>query len=168
MAAKVRGVKVRGRTFKLCSHDVLKTRCPQCSPHKFCPCGTLIKNCPKCVSHIGRCGCGKSRSMCRIHGGWCLCKCGKSSMHSSRCSVCGSGSKLCEHKRRVNNCPTCLGAAQADGVASPYLTNGGEWCPCGKARKHCSKHGGVLPPPLNNPATTTTTAISATTTTATP
>jgi hypothetical protein len=141
---KALGVKMAGKTIRLCLHDVIKTRCRICSPHLYCNCNKLIKNCPKCKIHIGRCECQKSRSMCSKHGGWALCKCG-SSQHHSRCSACGSGKKLCPHKRRMNNCTICSKAAKDSGVENMYLTNTSELCPCGIARKHCRLHGGATP-----------------------
>jgi hypothetical protein len=144
--AKGPGVRMKGIKFKLCSHDVLKRSCIICSPSLFCPCRKLIAKCAKCLPHKGRCGCGVARSMCRIHGGYSLCKCG-SKMHHSRCTACGSGKKLCTHGRRINNCPECLRAAKETGVENPYLTNTSEWCPCGTARKHCLLHGGTTPAP---------------------
>ena len=81
--------------------------------------------------------CGKKRGMCTVHGGWQLCKC-KSGHHHSRCTKCGSGNKLCEHKKRYNNCMTCLRENQTDGVGSQYLSIKSEICPCKIARKHCN------------------------------
>ena len=133
--------KMGGKKIKLCVHDIMKKSCNSCSPSLYCPCKKLIKSCSKCKVHIGRCGCQKSRSMCRQHGGWALCKCG-SSMHHSRCTSCCSGKKLCEHQRRMNNCPECLRTANESGVDSKYLACNAEWCPCGRARKHCKEHGG--------------------------
>jgi hypothetical protein len=132
-----------GKKIKLCACGSIKRLCQLHSPQNFCNCKKLIKNCSKCKPFIGRC-CSKSRSMCRVHGGWSLCKCG-SSQHHSRCSSCGSGAKLCSHGKRVNNCGECLRTAKENGVQTPYLTNTGEICVCGKARKHCALHGGLIP-----------------------
>jgi hypothetical protein len=137
--------KLSGRKLKLCVHDILKKSCRICSPSLYCPCNKLIAKCAKCKQFIGRC-CEKSRSMCKTHGGWSLCKCG-SNMHKSRCSACGTGKKLCIHKRRANNCPECSRATTASGIDNAYLTNTSEICPCGVARKHCSLHGGTTPAP---------------------
>ena len=124
--------------IKLCACGVFKKNCPKHSPIHYCNCGTLIVNCANCKPHIGRCLCGKKRGMCVIHGGWLLCKCG-SGHHNSRCTKCGSGGKLCEHKRRVNNCMTCLRDKQKEGTGSQYLSIKSEICLCGIARKHCPK-----------------------------
>lgn len=130
--------KMSGKKIKLCVHDVLKKSCRTCSPSLYCPCKKLINLCMKCKVHKGRCGCQKSRSMCRIHGGWALCKCG-SAMHHSRCTACHSGKMLCVHHKRLNNCPECLRAANESGVETPYLGVSSEWCACGMAKKHCAK-----------------------------
>jgi hypothetical protein len=137
-------MKIKRRRIKLCACGEWKKTCAKHSPMNFCNCGKLIVNCEKCKPHIGRCQCGKRRGMCHIHGGWQLCSCG-SGHHASRCTKCGSGGKLCEHKHRINNCMTCLRENQKNGVESQYLSIKSEVCPCGKARKHCSKtscHGG--------------------------
>ena len=144
--AKSPRTRIPGKKYKLCSHDIIKNSCLVCSPHLYCPCKKRIKDCPKCKIHIGRCECQKSRSMCSIHGGWSLCKCGSSQNHT-RCSACGSGKKLCQHKRRMNNCKQCSKEAKDNAVDTIYLTSTSELCPCGIARKHCAVHGGNDPIP---------------------
>ena len=128
-------MKITKRGIKLCSCGVFKKTCQKHSPINFCNCGKLIVTCMKCKPHIGRCMCGKKRGMCTVHGGWQLCKC-QSGHHHSRCTACGNGKKLCEHKKRINNCMTCLRNNQKDG--SRYLSIKSEICPCGTARKHCN------------------------------
>ena len=130
-------MKITKRGIKLCSCGVFKKTCQKHSPINFCNCGKLIVTCTKCKPHIGRCMCGKKRGMCTVHGGWQLCKC-KRGHHHSRCTKCGSGNKLCEHKKRYNNCITCLRENQTDGVGSQYLSIKSEICPCKIARKHCN------------------------------
>ena len=130
-------MKIRKGGIKLCACGVFKKTCPKHTPINFCNCGILIINCDKCRPHIGRCGCGKKRGMCILHGGWQLCPC-KSGHHYSRCTKCGSGGKLCEHKKRVNNCMICLRENKKNGTGSQYLSIKSEVCPCGKARKHCN------------------------------
>ena len=147
--AKGPGVKMagKGKKIKLCLHDIIKKSCSVCSPHLYCPCKKLIKNCDKCKQYAGkRKCCDRARSMCVTHGGWSLCPCG-SSQHHSRCSACGSGKKLCIHKRRMNNCKECSRSAKETGVDNIYLTSTSELCPCGTARKHCSLHGGTTVDP---------------------
>jgi hypothetical protein len=129
-------MKIKGG-IKLCSCGVLKQKCKKHSPINYCKCGKLIAKCKKCFVHIGRCSCGKRRGLCAIHGGWCLCVCG-SGHHHSRCTVCGTGNKLCEHKKRYNNCMICLRAMKNSGQKSQYLSVKSEICPCGIARKHCN------------------------------
>ncbi|KAJ1471155.1 hypothetical protein T484DRAFT_1640436, partial [Baffinella frigidus] len=93
--------------FKLCACGVLKKTCKKHSPINFCNHGRLIARCKQCVKHKGRCLCGKQRGVCNVHGGWLLCPCG-SPQHRSRCTACGTGAKLCMHKKRTNNCMDCL------------------------------------------------------------
>ena len=130
-------MKIKGRGIKLCACGVLKKTCKKHSAHKFCNCGIPIAACEKCRPHIGRCKCGKRRGMCIIHGGWQICPCG-SGHHHSRCTVCGSGGKICQHNHRYNNCMTCLRTKTDDSVDTRYLSCKSEICPCGKARKHCN------------------------------
>ena len=130
------------KKFTLCCCGILKTNCIKHSPLNFCNCGSLIANCDKCRIHRGICGCGKPRGVCATHGGYLLCSCG-SGHHRSRCTKCGGGTKLCIHKRRVNNCMQCLRDAKNLGDATPYLTNTGEICACAKPRKFCLEHGGT-------------------------
>jgi hypothetical protein len=66
---RVLNPKMAGKKIKLCSHDIPKKACRICSPSLYCPCNKLISKCPKCIQHRGRCGCGKTRSTCRVHGG---------------------------------------------------------------------------------------------------
>lgn len=142
-----------GKKIKLCGCGVLKSSCHVHSPHLFCPCGKKIKGCDKCKIHIGRCACLKSRSMCSVHGGWSLCPCGSSHNHT-RCSACGSGKKLCQHGKRMNNCRACSKAAKESGVDNQYLTIKSEICPCNVAKKYCLQHGGTYLQPSINAANT--------------
>jgi hypothetical protein len=137
-------IKMKGKKFKFCACSILKSSCPKHSPHLFCPCKKKIKNCNKCRIHIGRCACQKSRSHCSTHGGWSLCPCGSAQNHT-RCSTCGSGKKLCEHGKRMNNCRSCLTTAKDSGVDNPYLTSTSEICPCNIPKKYCLEHGGSSP-----------------------
>jgi len=130
-----------GCKIKLCACGVVKKTCALHSPINFCPCGTLISQCRKCRQHRGVCGCGKPRGLCREHGGYLLCPCG-SGHHKSRCTKCGSGGKLCKHRKRVNNCMQCLRESKAAGTQCEYMSPTGEVCPCAKPRKFCSVHGG--------------------------
>ena len=130
----------RGPSFKLCACGVFKKNCRKHSPQNYCPCHKLIATCPKCVGHRGTCACGKPRGNCRIHGGWLCCRnpdC-KSSQHHSRCTSCGTGSKLCAHGKRVNNCMKCLREAKANGVGSMYMAVSSEICSHSIAKKHCA------------------------------
>jgi hypothetical protein len=125
--------------FKLCACNLLKRSCKKHNPAAFCNHGRLIRKCKQCSKHRGRCACGKQRGMCRTHGGWLLCKCG-SVQHRSRCTVCGTGSKLCKHQKRVNNCMQCL--RETGSSSSSYLSSSSEVCECLIARKFCKLHGG--------------------------
>ena len=131
-------MKIKGRCLKICSCGVLTKSCPKHTPSNFCNCGKLIAQCLECQPHMGRCGCGKLRSNCQIHGGWNLCVC-TSGQQKSRCTKCGNGWDLCEHKKRPNNCMTCLRLKKDEGVETPYLSTKSEVCPCGIARKHCNR-----------------------------
>jgi len=134
-------IRVRCLKMKLCSCGLFKRNCPKHSPSLFCPCKILIATCEKCLPHRLVCPCGKSRGLCPIHGGWLSCVCG-SGRHKSRCTKCGSGHMLCEHKRRRNNCMVCLRLCREKGQENQYLTNNGEICSCAIPRKFCAKHGG--------------------------
>jgi hypothetical protein len=60
----------KGKKYKICSHDIIKKSCRICSPHLYCNCGVMIKNCMKCKQYSrNRKCCDRARSMCSLHGG---------------------------------------------------------------------------------------------------
>lgn len=134
-------MKIKGRGIKLCACGIVKKVCQKHSPANFCLCKKLIATCDKCREHRGRCGCGISRSMCKLHGGHCLCICG-SGHHHSRCTKCGSGSKLCKHNKRKTGCMICAREHETTGIRSEYSSESSEICIHAKARKVCVQCGG--------------------------
>jgi hypothetical protein len=127
--------------YKICACGVLKNACKKHNPAAFCNHGRLIRKCKQCAKHIGVCACGKTRGTCLQHGGWLLCPCG-SPQHRSRCTACGTGGKLCKHKKRQNNCMRCIRSASKTGEQNAFITTSSEICPCLIAKKFCKKHGG--------------------------
>lgn len=63
-------------------------------------------------------------------------------MHASRCSRCGNGKMLCEHKRRRSNCMDCLRCPGTSSEANVYLRPSSEVCRHKIPKKFCLECGG--------------------------
>ena len=92
----------------LCIHDPerkrKKQKCPECSPHEFCPCGKKKETCRPCGGALFCKEHNRNRYTCRPCGGSAFCK-----EHDKRKEVCLEchGSQICEHKNVRCKCIYC-------------------------------------------------------------
>lgn len=132
---------------RICPCGKQRYFCKPCGGKGICPCGNVRRRCRECTGNefCPHPGCTRRKAHCLAHSGdnepSGVCGCAQEGRIRARCARCG-GSQLCECGIRRASCAIHGKQCACGRLAYTCPEHGSRFCPCGKRKELCVKHGG--------------------------